>query len=93
MATANGLQIANYNAPNQFVLGGPATAAQAALAWAEPREIAAVLLRVNGAFHTELFQHSDELSRPLIDALPIRDGFTPLIGNAHGQLIRTPQIA
>jgi malonyl CoA-acyl carrier protein transacylase len=26
----------------------------------------------------------------LIDALPLRDGFTPLIGNAHGQLIQTP---
>ena len=90
MAVANGLQIANYNAPNQFVLGGPRDAAEAALGWAASREIAAVLLRVNGAFHTQLFKRSDELSQALIEALPVRDGFTPLIGNARGQLIQAP---
>ncbi len=90
MAAATQLQIANYNAPDQFVLGGRRAAAEAALLWAEQREISAILLRVNGAFHTELFAHSDQLSLPLIDALSLRDTFTPLIGNARGQLIRTP---
>ncbi len=89
MAAATQLQIANYNAPNQFVLGGPRAVAEEALNWADRRDIASVLLRVNGAFHTELFARSDELSLPLIDALPLRDGFTPLIGNARGQLIET----
>ena len=51
--------------------------------------VAAVVLRVNGAFHTELFRRSDELSQPLIDALPICESFTPLIGNAAGQIITT----
>jgi len=90
MAAATGLEIANYNAPDQFVLGGGAAAAEKALVWAAAQDVAVVVLRVNGAFHTALFQEADARSEALIAALPLRDTFTPLIGNASGQVIRTP---
>ncbi|MCZ6544837.1 MAG: ACP S-malonyltransferase [Chloroflexi bacterium] len=89
MGAAAGLQIANYNALDQFVLGGAERAVVVGVEWAARRSVAAVVLRVNGAFHTELFRRSDELSEPLIDTLPICESFTPLIGNAAGQIIST----
>ncbi len=89
MAAATGLQIANYNAPDQFVLGGDRQAIDAGVVWGEARAVAVVVLRVNGAFHTELFRPSDELSEPLIAALPIAETFTPMIGNARGQRIES----
>lgn len=90
MAAATGLEIANFNAADQFVLGGSAAAAEKAVVWAASQDVAAVVLRVNGAFHTALFREADARSEELIAALPLRDAFTPLIGNAAGQLIRTP---
>jgi len=89
MAAATGLQIANYNASDQFVLGGDREAVAAGVAWGEARDVATVVLRVNGAFHTALFRPADRLSESLIAVLPVADRFTAMIGNAHGQHIAT----
>lgn len=87
IAAASGCTLANHNAADQFVLGGSLDAVHQAQRLAEARAIKAVVLRVAGAFHTAFFRDSDAAAEPLIDALPLREPFTPMIGNACGQLI------
>ena len=87
IAAAAGCTLANYNASDQFVLGGSLDAVLEAQGVAEARAIKAVVLRVAGAFHTSYFHDSDAAAEPLIEALPLREPFTPLIGNAWGQVI------
>ena len=88
VAAAQGLVVANYNAADQFVLAGDDAAAPAAVARIEAEGSVVIRLRLAGAFHSEAFRQADEASEALIAALPIADGFTPLIGNRAGQLIR-----
>lgn len=87
LAGARGLVIANRNAADQFVLAGRDDAMAAALSDVTARGGRAVRLRLAGAFHSEHFRQADERSQALIDALPIAEGFTPLIGNRAGQRI------
>ena len=87
LAGARGLVIANRNAADQFVLAGRDDAMEAALSDVAARGGRAVRLRLAGAFHSEHFRQADERSQALIDALPIAQGFTPLIGNRAGQRI------
>ena len=87
IAGARGLVIANRNAADQFVLAGDDGAMVEALADVAARGGRAVRLRLAGAFHSEHFRQADERSQALIDALPIAEGFMPLIGNRAGQRI------
>ena len=87
LAGACGLVVANRNAADQFVLAGRDDAMTAALSDVTARGGRAVRLRLAGAFHSEHFRQADERSQALIDALPIAEGFTPLIGNRAGQRI------
>ena len=94
LAVRSGAVLANHNADDQTVLGGPAealdrvqAAQQAAGRGSEPQ---AVRLRVAGAFHTDAFAASDRRSERWIAELPIAERFTPMIGNCGGQLIETP---
>ncbi|MCY3887599.1 MAG: ACP S-malonyltransferase [Chloroflexi bacterium] len=90
IAAAAGCTIANWNAADQFVVGGGAEAVGEAQRLAAARGVKAVALRVAGAFHTNYFRESDAAAEPLIEALPLRESFRPMIGNACGQLIETP---
>lgn len=90
LARDTGAEIANHNAADQVVLGGSRAAVEAVTAEAARRGLRAVPLRVAGAFHTQLFRTADALAEPLIAALPIRQPFTPMIGNRSGQLIADP---
>ena len=89
IAALSQTSIANHNAEDQFVVGGSAEAVARARARAESCGVKAVVLRVAGAFHTRFFRDSDALAGPLIDALSVREPFTPMIGNARGQVIDT----
>ena len=88
LAAARGLVVANRNASDQFVLAGrDAQLAQAASDVEARGGGRGVRLRLAGAFHSDHFRRADERSQPLIDALPLADRFTPLIGNRAGQRI------
>ena len=88
VAAAHGLVVANRNAEDQFVLGGPDAQAAAAAAAIDAQGVRGVRLRLAGAFHSEAFRVADERSEPLIAALPMASRFTPLIGNRAGQVVR-----
>lgn len=91
IAADSGATLANHNAPDQTVLGGSHESLQLAADAAPGFGSQAVKLRVAGAFHTPSFTRSDTLNRPLIDALPIADTFTPILGNHRGQIIETAE--
>ncbi len=87
IAAETGLDLANHNAENQVVLGGGQAAIDRAVARVEARGTRAVVLRVAGAFHSAHFESADRAAEPLIEALPVAEQFTPLIGNSAGQVI------
>ena len=87
IAAETGLDLANHNAFNQVVLGGRRADIERAVELVKARGTRAVVLRVAGAFHSEHFADADRAAQPLIDGLEIADTFTPLIGNASGQVI------
>ena len=87
IATRSGAALANHNAPDQTVLGGDFDALDQAARLTPKHDCQSVPLRVAGAFHTPSFEQSDASNRALIDALPIREPFTPIVGNRSGQLI------
>ena len=89
-AAQSGAALANHNAADQTVLGGSDAALAAVQAAYDGVEPTPVPLRVAGAFHTAAFAESDRRSERWIDALPIAERFTPLVGNCRGQLIETP---
>lgn len=89
IAAAAGCTLANYNAADQFVVGGGVEAVGEAQRLAAARGVKAVVLRVAGAFHTDYFRDSDAAAEPLIEALPLREPFSPMIGNACGQAIES----
>ncbi len=91
IAAASGASLANHNAPDQTVLGGSADALERAAEVAPEYGGQAVQLRVAGAFHTSAFEGSDRVNRALIDALPITNQFTPIVGNHSGQVISTAE--
>jgi len=90
IAAESGAALANHNAADQTVIGGSFAAIGRAQERAPGHGCQAVELRVAGAFHTPSFQPSDRANRALIDALPIADRFTPIIGNRAGQIISDP---
>lgn len=90
IAAESGAALANHNAPDQTVVGGPLDALTQASSAAPRHGSQAVALRVAGAFHTASFEDSDRANRELITALPIADRFTPIVGNHCGQIIETP---
>ena len=87
IAAEAGAVLANHNAEAQTVLGGARPSLQRAAQLAAARKVEAVELRVVGAFHTPAFAQADAANASLIDELPLAEPFTPLIGNAAGQLI------
>ena len=89
IAAESSAALANHNAPDQTVIGGAFAAIERAAALAPARGCQAVALRVAGPFHTPSFEPSDRANRALIDALPIADAFTPIVGNRAGQIITT----
>lgn len=91
IAERSGASLANHNAPDQTVLGGSFASLKAAAELTAAYDCQSVELRVAGAFHTASFAESDRANRALIDALPIREPFTPIVGNHRGQLISTAE--
>jgi [acyl-carrier-protein] S-malonyltransferase len=92
IAAESGAALANHNAPDQTVLGGSHASLNLAASVAAEYGSQAVPLRVAGAFHTSSFEPSDRANRELIDALPIAQKFTPIVGNHTGQIIDSAEL-
>ncbi|MGE0481076.1 MAG: ACP S-malonyltransferase [Phycisphaerae bacterium] len=71
LATHGRIGIANYNCPGQLVISGDRAACEAAPAAIEAAGGKAVVLKVAGAFHSELMRSAADELRPALAAAPI----------------------
>ncbi|MCX6993653.1 MAG: ACP S-malonyltransferase [Kiritimatiellaeota bacterium] len=91
VAAAAGVEIANYNSPEQTVLSGARTGIQAAEKLVkEAGAKRAIMLNVAGAYHSSLMASAAQRLEAFIRDLPIRPPCLPVISNVTGQPHGTP---
>lgn len=81
---------ANYNCPGQIVISGDRTACDAAAAAAEQFGGKAVVLKVAGAFHSDLMKPAADGLRPVLEAAEIRPPRCRVIANVDGDYHGAP---
>ena len=86
-----GVEIANYNSPEQTVLSGARAGIQAAEQLVkEAGAKRAIMLNVAGAYHSSLMASAAQRLEAFIRDLPIRPPCLPVISNVTGQPHGTP---
>ncbi len=91
LAAAAGVEIANYNSPEQTVLSGARTGIQTAEKLVkEAGAKRAIMLNVAGAFHSSLMASAAQRMEAFIRNLPLRQPRLPVISNVTGQPHGTP---
>ncbi|WP_251546636.1 ACP S-malonyltransferase [Limosilactobacillus caecicola] len=75
--------IANYNSPQQLVIGGPVADVKAAAKQIKEHGLAkrAIVLKVNGAFHTPLFNGARAKMKTRLASVQFKDPLVPVISN------------
>lgn len=75
--------IANYNSPSQIVIGGPITDVKAIAEAIKANKLAkrAIVLKVNGAFHTPLFNVASRKMHDRLADIKFHDAKVPVISN------------
>jgi [acyl-carrier-protein] S-malonyltransferase len=91
VAAAAGVEIANYNSPEQTVLSGAREGIQAAEKLVkEAGAKRAIMLNVAGAYHSALMASAAQRLEAFIRDRPIRPPCLPVISNVTGQPHGTP---
>ncbi len=79
-------EVCNYNAPGQIVIGGDTAAVEAAIALASERGARrAVMLNVNGAFHTTHMADAAEGMAGAVASIEFRAPTSPVIANTSAE--------
>lgn len=88
------VRIANYNSPHQIVIGGNAAATQEAAASIEKKKLASrvIELRVEGAFHTPLYRHTQMVLQSVINDTAFNDNSKHVLSNTTGNNFQTNTI-
>jgi [acyl-carrier-protein] S-malonyltransferase len=89
----NDLWVANYNCPGQVVISGTAKGIEAGAAQA--KECGAkkiIILPVQGAFHSGLMLHAEELLARPVEAVSLRSGKAKLVMNVTGDFVSDVQL-
>ncbi len=80
------ITIANYNAPDQIVISGEASAVEYAVQIARQfSAVKAVPLKVSGAFHSPLMNDAKELFRQYVEQTNFKSADVPVVANVTGQ--------
>ncbi|MDQ2655517.1 MAG: ACP S-malonyltransferase [Chloroflexota bacterium] len=83
-----GVDVANFNAPDQTTVSGPRDAVETAMALAKERGARrVVLLPVSGAFHSQLMKGAEEGMRPYLMAVPMVPPDVPLVANVDAAIL------
>jgi [acyl-carrier-protein] S-malonyltransferase len=91
VAREAGVEVANYNAPDQTTVSGRADAVERAMTLAKERGAKrAIPLAVSAAFHSSLMAPAAEGMRPLIEHVPMQPARVPLIGNVDARALTDP---
>lgn len=92
LAEETGVELANLNAPDQFVLSGGEEAVEKAQGLAEGMGAKRVIrLKVSGAFHSSLMGPAKERFRGALKGLPIKPPRCLFIANASGREETVPE--
>ena len=88
----SGVQLANANSPEQYVVAGPATELAKAVELAgELGARRVVPLEVSGAFHTEVMRPAQEQLEQALAALELRPAAVPIVANTTALPISTSE--
>ncbi|WP_369168025.1 ACP S-malonyltransferase [Streptomyces sp. R28] len=79
------LDLANYNAPDQFVLSGPVEGVDAARAAFESAGVRAVRLNVSAPFHSRHMRDTAAEFARFLDGFTLRDPAVPVLANVDAQ--------
>ncbi|WP_328877590.1 ACP S-malonyltransferase [Streptomyces sp. NBC_00299] len=79
------LDLANHNAPDQFVLSGPDERIDAARAAFESAGVRAVRLNVSAPFHSRYMRDTATEFARFLDGFPLRDPAVPVLANVDAQ--------
>lgn len=79
------LDLANYNAPDQFVLSGPDERVDAARAAFESAGVRAVRLNVSAPFHSRHMRDTAAEFARFLDGFTLRDPAVPVLANVDAQ--------
>ncbi|MDI6516698.1 ACP S-malonyltransferase [Streptomyces coelicoflavus] len=79
------LDLANYNAPDQFVLSGPAERVDAARDAFESAGVRAVRLNVSAPFHSRHMRGTATEFARFLDGFTLRDPAVPVLANVDAQ--------
>ncbi|WP_239109662.1 acyltransferase domain-containing protein [Streptomyces coelicoflavus] len=79
------LDLANYNAPDQFVLSGPAERVDAARDAFESAGVRAVRLNVSAPFHSRHMRDTATEFARFLDGFTLRDPAVPVLANVDAQ--------
>ena len=83
-----GVDVANFNAPDQTTVSGTAEAVEKAMALAKERGAKrAILLPVSAAFHSSLMKGAEEGMRPYLMAVPMVSPEAPLVANVDATVL------
>jgi len=88
-----GCQVANLNCPGQVVISGHASRVELAADLARNQGAKrAIMLKVSGAFHSELMEPAREKLRAVLDAMEIREPVIDFISNIDAEVTKDPQV-
>lgn len=83
-----GVDVANFNAPDQTTVSGTAEAVEKAMELAKERGAKrAILLPVSAAFHSSLMKGAEEGMRPYLMAVPMVPPEIPLVANVDAAVL------
>ena len=83
-----GVDVANFNAPDQTTVSGTAEAVEKAMELAKERGAKrAILLPVSAAFHSSLMKGAEEGMRPYLMAVPMVSPEAPLVANVDATVL------
>lgn len=91
LAAAADVDVANFNAPGQIVLSGPASGIDRAVELAKDFGIRrAIKLNVAGAYHSRLMQSAQDKLASELAALEIATPAIPVIANFSAEAVHSP---
>lgn len=88
VASDAGVDVANYNAPDQTTISGTHDAVEKAMTLAKERGAKrAILLPVSAAFHSTLMKGAEEGMLPYLMAVPMVPPDVPIVGNVDAAIL------
>ncbi|MDP8298828.1 MAG: ACP S-malonyltransferase [Candidatus Tantalella remota] len=93
LCTGIGCQVANLNCPGQVVISGHASKVELAANLAKSQGAKrAIILKVSGAFHSELMGPAKEKLKDVLDGMTVTEPVIDFISNINAAVTRDPEV-